>query len=219
MTKETLSQVEIIQSLGKRLADFQEELSWGVAAAELRHLTGRIGELYAAMITRGQMAVETNQKGYDVISAENERISVKTCTTQKPNPHLKKSTLRYVDRVIVLKIHHGEDGISIEEILDAPLKEALLKFRETDKTYVFSGEPKKNQLDVSRLQVVEEATYQGKSIRRYENGSFQVKKANGSIAAVTKDEFREISKSLGITPSGNPNTRKWGRLILDHLRN
>jgi len=44
-------------------------------------LTGRIGELYAAMITRGQMALETNQRGYDVVSALNERISVKTITT------------------------------------------------------------------------------------------------------------------------------------------
>lgn len=43
---------------------------------ELRPLTGRIGELYVAMITRGQMALATNQKGGDVVSALGERISV-----------------------------------------------------------------------------------------------------------------------------------------------
>jgi hypothetical protein len=71
-----LSQTQVIQSLAEALAWFEKELGWGVAPAELNHLTGRIGELYAAMITRGQMALETNQRGYDVISADNERISV-----------------------------------------------------------------------------------------------------------------------------------------------
>jgi hypothetical protein len=76
-----LSQVQIIRSLAEALAWFEKELQWGVEPSELRHLTGRIGELYAAMITRGQMALATNQRGYDVVSAENERISVKTYAT------------------------------------------------------------------------------------------------------------------------------------------
>jgi hypothetical protein len=60
-----LSQVQIIQSLAEALSWFEKELGWGVAPAELNHLTGRIGELYAAMITRGQMALATNQQGLD----------------------------------------------------------------------------------------------------------------------------------------------------------
>ena len=67
-TKPTLTQVQIIQSLAEALSWFEKELSWGVAPAEMNHLTGRIGELYVAMITRGQMALETNQRGYDVVS-------------------------------------------------------------------------------------------------------------------------------------------------------
>ncbi len=218
MAKETLSQVQIIQSLGKRLSDFEEELSWGAPAAELRHLTGRIGELYAAMITRGQMAIEANQRGYDVISAENERISVKTCTTHRPNPQLKKSTLNQVDRVIVLKIHHGEEGVSIEEILDEPIDIALKQFRENTTAFVYSGATQKSALDLSRLRIVEEAEFKGKILRRYENGSFQVIKKNGIVASVTKDELRKMAKSLGITPNDNPTTRQWGRLILEHLK-
>jgi hypothetical protein len=57
-----LSQTQIIQSLAESLGWFEKELEWGVAPAELYHLTGRIGELYAAMITRGQMALQTNQR-------------------------------------------------------------------------------------------------------------------------------------------------------------
>jgi len=47
----------------------ERELSWDVPATELRHLTGRIGELYAALITNGRMATEVNQAGYGVTSS------------------------------------------------------------------------------------------------------------------------------------------------------
>jgi hypothetical protein len=49
--------MQFIQSLGEALAWFEREISWGVPATELRHLCGRIGELYVAMITNGQMAI------------------------------------------------------------------------------------------------------------------------------------------------------------------
>jgi len=61
-----LTQMQIIQSLGEAMTWFERELTWGVPPTELRHLIGRIGELYAALITNGQMATEVNQKGYDV---------------------------------------------------------------------------------------------------------------------------------------------------------
>ena len=48
---------------------FEKELSWGMPIAELRHLTGRIGELYVAMMTLGQLADSVNQRGYDVVSS------------------------------------------------------------------------------------------------------------------------------------------------------
>ncbi|WP_216075369.1 hypothetical protein, partial [Acinetobacter indicus] len=41
----------------------------GMPIAELRHLTGRIGELYVAMMTLGQLADSVNQRGYDVVSS------------------------------------------------------------------------------------------------------------------------------------------------------
>jgi len=63
-----LTQMQIIQSLGEAMNWFEREISWEVPPTELRHLCGRIGELYAALITNGQMATEVNQKGYDVVS-------------------------------------------------------------------------------------------------------------------------------------------------------
>ena len=73
-----LTQMQLIQSLGEAMAWFERELAWGVAPTELRHLCGRIGELYVAMVTNGQMALNVNQRGYDVVSGVGERISVKT---------------------------------------------------------------------------------------------------------------------------------------------
>jgi len=73
-----LTQMQIIQSLGEAMSWFERELNWGVPPTELRHLSGRIGELYAALITSGQMATSVNQAGYDVVSATGEHVSVKT---------------------------------------------------------------------------------------------------------------------------------------------
>jgi len=119
-----LSQIQIIQSLGKALEWFEQERNWGVKPQELNHLTGRIGELYAAMITRGQMALKNNQQGYDVISGDNEFISVKTVTTAQ-HVTFNKNTFDVVDRVIVLRLNFV-DEVEIEELLDCS-KEDFLK--------------------------------------------------------------------------------------------
>ena len=103
----------MIQSLAEALSWFETELDWSVATAELNHLTGRIGDLYAAMITKGQIAPETNQRGYDVISSYNERISVKTVTS---NTHVSfnANTFDQVDRIIILHVNiDDEDGLAV----------------------------------------------------------------------------------------------------------
>ena len=58
-----LTQMQIIQSLGDAMSWLERELSWDVPATELRHLTGRIGELYAALITNGRMARRLIRRG------------------------------------------------------------------------------------------------------------------------------------------------------------
>jgi len=82
------------------------------------------------MITRGQMALDTNQRGYDVVSASNERISVKTITSST-HVGFKASTFFHVDRVMVLRVNVDDDkGVSVEELLDAPATDALELMRE-----------------------------------------------------------------------------------------
>src|SRR4051812_25156928 len=116
--------MQLIQSLGEAMAWFERELQWGVPPTELRHLCGRIGELYAALITNGQMAVKPNQKGYDVVSAHGDHISVKT-TAIMGGGHVSfnPKTLEQVDRVIVLRINTEE--MQIETLLDAPVAEVV----------------------------------------------------------------------------------------------
>lgn len=99
----TLSQTQIIRSLADALQWFEKELAWGAPVAELRHLTGRIGELYVAMIMRGQMALSVNQVGYDVVSAEGERITVKTFTSST-RINFNPATLHNASRVMILQI-------------------------------------------------------------------------------------------------------------------
>ena len=113
-----LTQMQIIQSLGEAMTWFERELTWGVPPTELRHLIGRIGELYAALITNGQMATEVNQKGYDVVSANGERISVKTTAMMGSSGHIafNPNTLISVDRIIILRINTEE--MQIETLLN-----------------------------------------------------------------------------------------------------
>ena len=83
-----LTQMQLIQSLGEAMSWFERELNWGVPATELRHLCGRIGELYAALISNGQMANEVNQKGYDVVGSTGDKISVKTTAMMDSAGHV-----------------------------------------------------------------------------------------------------------------------------------
>lgn len=120
-----LTQMQIIQSLGQAMDWFERELGWGVPPTELRHLCGRIGELYAALITNGQMATEVNQKGYDVVSGDGQRISVKT-TAMMGNGgsvNFNPNTLELVDRIIVLRVNTEE--MQVETLLDAATSEAM----------------------------------------------------------------------------------------------
>ena len=113
-----LIQMQIIQSLGEAMSWFERELNWGVPPTELRHLSGRIGELYAALITNGQMATDVNQHGYDVVSALGDKISVKTTAIMGSNGHISfnPNTLDKVDRIIILRINTEE--MQIETLLN-----------------------------------------------------------------------------------------------------
>lgn len=216
-----LSQTQIIQSLAEALGWFEKELGWGVAPAELNHLTGRIGELYAAMITRGQMALATNQQGYDVVSAENERISVKTVTTSA-HVSFNVATFDLVDRIIVLRINVEDGEASIEELLDCAAENAVNMFRQSAGRYVFStaaaGRPMRS---VDDLRITASASHGPHVIYQYENGTILVE-TEGTRVEPAKPVLRHIAGEIGVdllNGSGNPtNTRQLGADLIRLLQ-
>ncbi len=215
----TLTQTQIIQSLGEALAWFEKERAWGVPAAELRHLTGRIGELFAAMITRGQMALETNQRGYDVVGADGARISVKTVTSRH-TVTFKDSTLAQVDRVMVLLLVDDPDkGLSIEELIDedrAAFMSRLSEVRNGDRTLYLPRAAATDKPDHA-LAVTDSALFDGHVVTRFENGSIRVE-VDGSEVKPAKPALRQLAARLGVsieTPAGVPkNTQQLGSHII-----
>lgn len=200
----TLTQVQIIRSLADALSWLERELSWGVPAQELRALTGRIGELYAAMITRGQMALAPNQRGYDVVSAEGERISVKTITTSA-HVGFNPATIEHVDRVMILRINvdpGGDEGVSIEEVEDRPVGEFLKLCKKHPDGLRFT--PSKRKLSPEEgahpqnLRVTARASYDGHEIVRYENGAIGILKDGKPLAINVKGFLRPIAAKLGV---------------------
>jgi hypothetical protein len=218
-----LTQMQIIQSLGEAMAWFEREISWGVPPTELRHLCGRIGELYAALITNGQMATEVNQKGYDVVSAEGERISVKTTASMgnKTTISFNINTLIYVDRVIVLRINTEE--MQIETILNEPIAEA--------KKHMTPENNNKCTLSMSRLATnpsfrenipsIKEVKFNEYTIRELETGTIEVEYNNNNITPA-KPVLRNIATQLNIgiiNSNGNAfNTRQLGSQIIKTIQ-
>jgi pyruvate/2-oxoglutarate dehydrogenase complex dihydrolipoamide acyltransferase (E2) component len=193
-----LSQVQIIRSLAEALGWFEKELEWGVDPAELRHLTGRIGELYAAMITRGQMALATNQRGYDVVSAEGERISVKTVTSSA-YISFRKSTLGEVQRAMILRIVIEEGEASIQELTDGSTSALIAQCRDNGPDFHFQiRRPPAAAQDVNALTVVARAAASDHEILQFENGTVVVDTA-GVREPVAMPILRKLAAELGLS--------------------
>lgn len=217
-----LTQMQLIQSLGEAMAWFERELQWGVPATELRHLCGRIGELYAALITNGQMAVTVNQQGYDVVSAQGERISVKTTAMMGSSGHIafNPNSLSQVDRIIVLRVNTEE--MQVETLLDAPVAEALALMApegEGKRVLPLSRLVKK-VMPRSELKTINEAAFSGYKVRELESGSIEVEK-DGVLRSPAKPALRELALQLNISlinANGNPlNTRQLGTQVIRSL--
>lgn len=214
-----LTQTQIIRALADALNWFEKELAWGVSPASLGHLTGRIGELYAAMITRGQMALAVNQQGYDVVSAEGEHISVKTVTTAT-HVSFNASTLDIVDRVIVLRIQVDEGEVSIEEILDQDRSAAMERMRPGPGRFDLSIAPRRRARSLLDLKVVDSATYGIYFVKQFENGTIIVE-TNGTVEPAAMPVLRSIAATIAVdllNANGNPkNTRTLGSDVIRSL--
>jgi len=217
-----LTQMQIIQSLGEAMAWFERELSWDVPPTELRHLCGRIGELYAALITNGQMATEVNQKGYDVVSGDGERISVKTTAKMKNTGHISfnPNTLDVVDRIMILRVNTEE--MQVETLLNIPRTDA--------KAFMVPGGNGKLNLALSKLtqakksrediSSVKEVEFEGYIIRELETGTIELER-DGTLLSPVKPVLRKLAKILNvglINGNGNfLNTRQLGNQVLKSI--
>jgi hypothetical protein len=85
-----------------------ETIELGCAATEVRHLIGRLGEFYCALQTNGTLAKEVNQHGFDVVSENGRRISVKTTAQTTGFIAINKRTLNKVDDLMILQYTNNE---------------------------------------------------------------------------------------------------------------
>lgn len=214
-----LTQMQIIQSLGEAMNWFERELSWGVPPTELRHLCGRIGELYAALITNGQMATEVNQKGYDVVSGDGERISVKTTAMMGSGGHINfnSNTLELVDRIIILRVNTEE--MQVETLLNATTAETIdiMGPEKNGKRSLALSKLTKAPKNIVDIKSVKEVEFDGYTIRELETGSIEIAR-DGDLIIPAKPELRKLAKALSINllnGNGNiMNTRQLGGQLI-----
>ena len=220
-----LTQMQIIQSLGEAMSWFERELSWGVPPTELRHLSGRIGELYAALLCNGQMAPDVNQRGYDVVSDLGERVSVKTTAKMDRGGHVSFNplTLDQVDRIMVLRINTEE--MQIEILLNEPVATARALMVGPDrqgKLILAHSKLLRKGRDESEIPAVESVVHGAYTLTELENGSIQVLEDGKPIAPV-KPVLRTLAGELNISilnTNGNPyNTRQLGSLVIAAIKN
>lgn len=217
-----LTQMQIIQSLGEAMSWFERELGWGVPPTELRHLCGRIGELYAALITNGQMATEVNQKGYDVVSGDGEKISVKTTAMMGTGGRVNfnSNTLELVDRIIVLRVNTEE--MQVETLLNLQTSEALVLMgpEKKSKRSLALSKLTKTTKTKEDIKSVKEVELEGHIIRELETGTIEVER-DGMLVSPAKPELRKMAKILNISllnSNGNLlNTRQLGSQIIKSI--
>lgn len=215
-----LTQMQLIQSLGEALAWLEREIQWGVPTTELRHLCGRIGELYACVVTNGQMALKVNERGYDVRSATQERISVKTTAMLGNDGHISfnSNTLESVDRVMILRINKNE--MQVEILLDAPIAKARKMMSQNSDGNLSIALSKLRQKSVAPETDItaQKASFDGYTVIELESGSIEVW-YYGELQTPAKPALRTLASKLGVSlvnMHGNPyNTRQLGSLVIE----
>jgi hypothetical protein len=216
-----LTQMQLIQSLGEAMAWFERELNCGVPPTELRHLVGRIGELYAALVTNGQMATEVNQKGYDVVSGTGERISVKTTAMMGSGGHVafNPNSLALVDRVMVLRVNTEE--MQVEVLFDGTSEQAgALMSHGGGKPAISLSKLTKTAKAPSTIPSVRSQRFGELIVRELESGTIEVWAGDVQVLPA-KPALREMATALNVSivnSQGNPlTTRQLGSLILKTL--
>lgn len=79
----------------------------GCKPTELRHLIGRLGEFICVLETKGQLAKNTNQQGFDVIS-KGRKISVKTTAQYNGFIQINKNTFKDFDDLFIVQYIYND---------------------------------------------------------------------------------------------------------------
>jgi len=177
-------------------------------------------------MTNGQMATETNQEGYDVVSESGERISVKA-TTSNSGSHqfsFNSNALTKIDRIVLVYVN--VEDLEVQIIYDRPINEAkkLIVGTKDGKSKFISQSKvlKKCNIDSIRTVIVKEVKYKDYIIQKLESGTIRVFQG-GNQVSVVKPVLREIAKEKGIdvnNGNGNlKNTRVLGNDILRQFEN
>lgn len=95
---------------------------FGVKPTECRHLIGRLGEFFCALETNGRLAHTANQHGFDVVSSDGRRVSVKTTAQKTGFVSISAATLDKVDDIMIIQfqetslnvIYHGVVAKAVE---------------------------------------------------------------------------------------------------------
>lgn len=220
----SLTQKDMLSSLSKLLDWLEQEKSWGTNSGELKFITGRIGELYTAIMTNGMMAIETNQKGYDVVAESGEHISVKS-TTRDAGSHqfrFNKSTLDEVDRVVLVYVNVEE--IEVQIIYDAKIDDAMklmVDVKGGNEKSISQSKIRRDMKKIDRTPIVVRAIkYDDYLVNQLESGTILITKNRVNISPV-KPILREIARTIGVdinNGKGNEkNTRTLGNDVINQL--
>ncbi len=82
-----------------------------VKPTEVRHLIGRLGEFHCAKEVEGTLALQANQRGYDVVSKTGRKISVKTTAQKTGFIPISKTTIKEADDLMVIQYANGKLSI------------------------------------------------------------------------------------------------------------
>ena len=89
------------------LLQFEVE-TLGVKPTEVRHLIGRLGEFHCVKEVRGTLPARANQPGFDVLSHDGRKISVKTTAQVDGFVAISKKTALLADDLMLVQYTQGQ---------------------------------------------------------------------------------------------------------------
>ncbi len=215
------SQIEQIRSLDEAMQWFERELQWGVPVSELTHLVGRIGNLYVAVHSNGQLAVGHTQLGYDVVSVTGERYSVSAIagTTISGEINFTRSRLERVDRVAT--VFFNTDEMDVQILLDSPVADLEEYVTVQGDKIILPIEQlipvKKSRTEIT---VLREVKYKDYMLFELENGDIEIE-LYGEPVPNMRNALLKIAQAIGVPIQRGMgrvnNSRVVGTMVIDTI--